>query len=296
MITSSNEPIPFQEGKRARRVLLLTHREPVVTREALPAILSVLEEAGVKVLVPAAEAVKHPALNAYPSSDNMRLSADGDLILVLGGDGSILRALAREAGAGAPVVGVNYGRVGFLASIDRGDLERDLRRVLAGDFVVVGLPSLRVEWSDGEVRAVNDLALMRGGEARIADLSYAIDGERVATVRCDGMVASTPVGSTAYNLAAGGPTVSWRVRCYVLSFIALHHLDTRPLVIGAEEKLTVTNSAIVGDCDLISDGQRIGALRPGRSVTISMGGSEVHLGIFREASYWRRYREKFGRP
>jgi NAD kinase len=82
----------------------------------------------------------------------------------------------------------------------------------------------------------------------------------------------------------------------VLSFIALHHLDTRPLVIGAEEKLTVTNSAIVGDCDLISDGQRIGALRPGRSVTISMGGSEVHLGIFREASYWRRYREKFGRP
>jgi NAD+ kinase len=296
VITSSTEPIPFQEGKKARRVLLLTHREPVVTRDALPSILSVLEDAGVKVLVPAAEAVKHPALNAYPSSDNMRLSADGDLILVLGGDGSILRALAREAGAGAPVIGVNYGRVGFLASIDRGDLERDLRRVLEGDYVVVGLPSLRVEWSDGTVRAVNDLALMRGGEARIADLSYAIDGERVATVRCDGMVASTPVGSTAYNLAAGGPTVSWRVRCYVLSFIALHHLDTRPLIIGAEEALTVTNSAIVGDCDLISDGQRIGALRPGRSVTITMGGSEVHLGIFPEASYWRRYREKFGRP
>jgi NAD+ kinase len=296
VITSSTEPIPFQEGKPARRVLLLTHREPVVTRDALPAILSVLEDAGVKVLVPAAEAVKHPALAAYPSSDNMRLSADGDLILVLGGDGSILRALAREAGAGAPVVGVNYGRVGFLASIDRGDLEHDLRRVIAGDYVVIGLPSLRVEWSDGTVRAVNDLALMRGGEARIADLSYAIDGERVATVRCDGMVASTPVGSTAYNLAAGGPTVSWRVRCYVLSFIALHHLDSRPLIIGAEETLTVTNSAIVGDCDLISDGQRIGALRPGRTVTISMGGSEVHLGIFREASYWRRYREKFGRP
>jgi NAD+ kinase len=296
VITSSTEPIPFQEGKPTRRVLLLTHREPSVTREALPAVLSVLEDGGVKVLVPAAEAVKHPALTAFPSSDNMRLSADGDLILVLGGDGSILRALAREAGAGAPVIGVNYGRVGFLASIDRGDLERDLRRVLQGEYVVVGLPSLRVEWSDGTVRAVNDLALMRGGEARIADLSYAIDGERVATVRCDGMVASTPVGSTAYNLAAGGPTVSWRVRCYVLSFIALHHLDTRPLIIGAEETLTVTNSAIVGDCDLISDGQRIGALRPGRSVTITMGGSEVHLGIFPEASYWRRYREKFGRP
>ena len=296
MITASTEPIPFKEGRPAKRVLLLTHREPAVTRDALPAILSVLEEAGVQVLVPAAEVVKHQALSAFSSSDKMQISGDHDLILVLGGDGSILRALAREAGAGAPVIGVNYGRVGFLASIDRGDLEHDLRRALAGDYVVIGLPSLRVEWSEGEVRAVNDLALMRGGEARIADLSYAIDGERVATVRCDGMVASTPVGSTAYNLAAGGPTVSWRVRCYVLSFIALHHLDTRPLVIGAEETLTVTNSAIVGDCDLLSDGQRIGALRPGRSLTISMGGSEVHLGIFREASYWRRYREKFGRP
>ena len=71
------------------------------------------------------------------------------------------------------------------------------------------------------------------------------------------------MGSTAYNLAAGGPTVSWRVRCFVLSFIALHHLDSRPLVIGAEEQLTVTNSALVGDCDIQADGQRIGVARPG---------------------------------
>jgi NAD+ kinase len=297
VITASSVPIPLTEGKPAKRVLLLTHREPAVTQDALPSILSIIEDAGVTVLVPASEAVKHPTLGGYTSSDGARLSSGGeDLILVLGGDGSILRALAREAGSGAPVVGVNYGRVGFLASIDTAELERDLRRALTGDYVVVALPSLRVDWSDGEVRAVNDLALMRGGEARIADLSYAVDGQRVATVRCDGMVASTPVGSTAYNLAAGGPTVSWRVRCYVLSFIALHHLDTRPLVIGAEESLTVTNSAIVGDCDLLSDGQRIGALRPGRSITITMGGSEVHLGIFPEASFWRRYREKFGRP
>ena len=180
----------------------------------------------------------------------MRMRPGGeDLILVLGGDGSILRALAREAGSGAPVIGVNYGRVGFLASIERETLERDLRRALAGEYVVLGLPSLKAEWGEGEVQAVNDLALFRGGESRIADLTYAVDGELVATVRCDGVVMSTPVGSTAYNLAAGGPTVSWRVRCFVLSFIALHHLDSRPLVIGAEEKLTVTNSALVGDCE-----------------------------------------------
>lgn len=290
-------PIPIEPARAAKRVLLLTHRAPEVTASGLPAVLSILEDAGVTVLVPAGEVVKHPILTPYASSDGMDVAPGGDdLILVLGGDGSILRALAREAGAGAPVIGVNYGRVGFLASIERDDLERDLRRALAGDYVIIGLPSLKAEWSDGVVQAVNDLALLRGGEARIADLSYAIDGERVATVRADGIICSTPVGSTAYNLAAGGPTVSWRVRCFVLSFIAAHHLDTRPLVIGAEESLTITNSAVVGDCDVLADGQLIGALRPGRSLSVGLGGSEVHLATFPEKSFFRRYREKFGRP
>ena len=294
----SGVPISIEDsGRQVKRVLLLTHRGPEVTASALPTVVSILQEAGVEVLVPAAEVVKHPILAPFSSSDGMRLRPGGeDLILVLGGDGSILRALAREAGSGAPVIGVNFGRVGFLASIERETLERDLRRALAGQFLVLGLPSLKAEWSDGEVQAVNDLALFRGGESRIADLTYAVDGELVATVRCDGLVCSTPVGSTAYNLAAGGPTVSWRVRCFVISFIALHHLDSRPLVIGAEEQLTVTNSALVGDCDIQADGQRIGALRPGRSVTIGLGGSEVHLATFPEASFFRRYREKFGRP
>ncbi len=293
----SHVPIPIEPAAPAKRVLLLTHRSPEVTASGLPVILSILEEAGLEVLVPAAEVVKHRILAPYQSSDGKRLNAGGeDLILVLGGDGSILRALAREAGSGAPVIGVNYGRVGFLASIELETLERDLRRALAGEYVVLGLPSLRAEWTDGEVHALNDLALLRSGESRLADLTYAVDGERVATVRCDGMILSTPVGSTAYNLAAGGPTVSWRVRCMVISFIAAFHLDTRPLVIAAEELLTVTNSALTGDCDVLADGQRVGSLRPGRSISVGLGGSQVHLAAFPEASFFRRYREKFGRP
>ncbi len=293
----SHVPIAIDQAVPAKRVLLLTHRGPEVTAGGLAAILSILEEAGVEVLVPASEVVKHRILAPYASSDGKRLVGGGeDLILVLGGDGSILRALAREAGSGAPVIGVNYGRVGFLASIELETLERDLRRALAGDYVVLSLPSLSARWTDGDVSALNDLALLRSGESRLADLTYAVDGERVATVRCDGMILSTPVGSTAYNLAAGGPTVSWRVRCMVISFIAAFHLDTRPLVIAAEELLTVTNSALTGDCDVLADGQRVGSLRPGRSITVGMGGSPVHLATFPESSFFRRYREKFGRP
>lgn len=290
-------PIPVSPaGGPAKRVLLLTHRAPEATSGALPTVLAICQEQGIEVIAPPTEVVKHERLSQYTSSEGIELRGDGqDLILVLGGDGSMLRALAREAGSGAPVIGVNFGRVGFLCAIERDDLESGLQRALAGEYQVIGLPSLTVDWSDGWVSAVNDLALVRGGESRIADLSFAIDGEKVATVRCDGMVISTPVGSTAYNLAAGGPTVSWRVRCFVLSFLAGHHLDTRPLVIGPEEHLTITNSAIWGTCDLLADGVKVGALAPGRQVTIGLGGAEVRLGMFGENSFFRRYREKFGR-
>jgi NAD+ kinase len=288
---------PVARGHRVRRVLILTHSAPGVTDHALPAVLSILESAGVEVLVPPAEAAKHPRLAQYPSSEGADLGARGeDLILVLGGDGSMLRALARESAAGAPVLGINYGRVGFLSSIEPSDLEHGIKRAVEGDYLILGLPSLRAEWSEGEVSAVNDLALLRGGESRLADLSFSIDGERVANIRCDGLICSTPVGSTAYNLAAGGPTVSWKVRCFVISFMAAHHLDTRPIVIAPEETLTVTNAAVVGDCDVMADGQRIGGLGPGRSISIGLGGSEVHLAVFPEHSFFRRYREKFGRP
>lgn len=280
----------------ARRVLLLTHRAPEATRGALPTVLAICAEHGIEVIVPPTEVLKHESLASYPSSDGVRLRGDGrDIILVLGGDGSMLRALSREAGSGAPVVGVNYGRVGFLCAVERDDLEHGLRRVLTGDFMVIGLPSLSVDWSDGQVNAVNDLAVVRGGESRIADLAFAIEGERVSNVRCDGIVVSTPVGSTAYNLAAGGPTVSWRVRCFVLSFLAGHHLDTRPMIVAPEETLTLTNAAIWGSCDLLADGVKVGALAPGRQVSVGLGGAEVQLGIFAENSFFRRYREKFGR-
>jgi NAD+ kinase len=221
-----------------KRVLLLTHREPAVTESTLPAILAILDEVGVQVLIPAGEVVKHRLLTGYQSSDGMGLRPGGeDLILVLGGDGSILRALAREAGSGAPVIGVNYGRVGFLASIERETLERDLRRALAGEYVVLGLPSLKAEWSEGEVQAVNDLALFRSGEARIADLTYEVDGELVATVRCDGVVLSTPVGSTAYNLAAGGPILHPTLPAVVVTPICPHMLANRPLVVSDDSKV-----------------------------------------------------------
>jgi NAD+ kinase len=295
-VTPPHRPISEDAGVRAERVLILTHGAAEVTAGVMPTLLSILDSEDVEVMATDEEAAKHAALAERTIIAPTDLRPGGtDLVLVLGGDGSILRALSREATTGAPVLGVNYGRVGFLATIEQAALEQGVRRAIGGGYVTLGLPSLRAEWSEGTLQAVNDLAFLRGGDSRLADLSYSVSGEPVATVRCDGLICSTPVGSTAYNLAAGGPTVSWRVKGFVISFIAAHHLDTRPLVLAADESLTVTNSAIVGDCDVLADGVRIAALPPGRSITVGLGGEEVHLAIFPESSFFRRYREKFGR-
>lgn len=295
--TPGGAEVPITRAQPAERVVLVTHRAAEVTEAALPTVLAILEDAEVEVLVSADEQEKHPSLAAYGSSEDVELRPGGsDLVVVMAGDGTILRALGGDGRQGAPVLGINYGRVGFLASIEKSGIERGLRRALSGDYLIIELPALAAEWAGQRVSAVNDLALMRGGEARIAELTFSIDGESVASVRCDGMVCSTPVGSTAYNLALGGPAVSWQVRCFVLSFLAAHHLEARPLVIGAGEELTVTSAAIVGDCDVLMDGRRVGALAPGRSITIGLGDTSVFLATFPEESFFRRYREKFGRP
>ena len=162
------------------------------------------QDAGVEVLVPAGEVVKHRILAPFSSGDGMRMQSGGeDLILVLGGDGSILRALAREAGSGAPVIGVNYGRVGFLASIER-ETPRARPAPRAGGRVR-GARAALAEGRRGPTArcmAVNDLALFRGGDSRIADLTYAVDDELVATVRCDGVILSTP--GRLHGLQPGG--------------------------------------------------------------------------------------------
>ena len=134
-----------------------------------------------------------------------------DLAVVLGGDGTMLRALKRFLGAGVPVIGVNYGRVGFLASMGKDDLEDGLGRALSGDFEVVELPTLEVEIGGERLPAVNDVVAHSASLGRMVQLRWSIAGEDLGSVPCDGLVCSTPSGSTAYNLSSGGPVLVWGI-------------------------------------------------------------------------------------
>src|SRR4029450_9379779 len=129
----------------------------------------------------------------------------------LGGPGPLLAALRHYAGTGGPVFAVNFGEVGFLATVDPDGLAEHFDRAFAGEFETIGLPALSVRRPEGTRIAMNDVSVHRKPGLRVADLAYGLAGEEIGRVRCDGLVVATPQGSTGYNLANGGPVMAWGV-------------------------------------------------------------------------------------
>src|SRR3954468_24299096 len=215
------------------------------------------------------------------------------LTVAVGGDGTILRALARLLGTGVPVIGVNFGRVGFLASIAPERLEEDLARAFAGEYRTIEQPTLEARLGGKEFVAVNDVVATSSTLGRMIELGWAIAGEDLGVVSCDGMICSTPSGSTAYNLSNGGPVLLRGLDAMAVTFIAPHSLDARPLVVSRGAELTVQNvTADVGAAVLV-DGHRAGDLAPDRSLSIRLGDQRSLLATLPETTFFGRYSETF---
>ncbi len=222
-------------------------------------------------------------------------SDDVDLAIVLGGDGTMLRALGRFLDARVPVVGVNYGRVGFLTAIPAERLEEDLSRVLAGEYRTVELSTLDVVVG-GETRtAVNDVVVAGGTLGRMIEVGYAIGDEQLGSQPCDGLICATPTGSTAYNLSNGGPVLVWGLDAMVLTFVAPHSLHIRPLVVPRGPDVTMTNLTADIDVTVLVDGQQVGALATGESATVRVGRMPSLLATLPEVTFFSRYAATFGR-
>ena len=215
-----------------------------------------------------------------------------DLCLVLGGDGTILRSLRRYAGTPVPVFAVNFGRIGFLAAVDRDQLEPGLERAFAGDFEVVALPGLDI---DGvESPALNDITFSRLPQGAMAELAYRLGGEEIGHVRCDGLVAATPAGSTGYNLANAGPILAWGVEGYAVSFIAPHTLTARALVAGPRDVLHVRNVGQREAVEIAFDGRRESELGVGEEIEVRFRDGIARLAQLSGQNFYNRMREKFG--
>jgi NAD+ kinase len=258
------------------------HSAAVVThgrdgaKEALERLRRVADEAGVELHV----------------DDD---ATDVDVAIVLGGDGTMLRTLGRFLDTGVPVIGVNYGRVGFLTAIAGDQLEDGVRRLFAGDYRRVELSTVEVRVGDTRHVAVNDVVVAGGELGRMIELSYSIGGEDLGVQPCDGLICATPAGSTAYNLSNGGPVLVWGLDAMVLTFVAPHALAIRPLVIPRGPDVVVTNESADIPATVLVDGHRVGSLAAGEHASIHIAEQRSVLGTLPEVTFFRRYAATFGR-
>ena len=180
---------------------------------------------------------KGPALVPVDSRNASAL-ADVDVVAVLGGDGTILRALRLMGEKMVPVLGVNLGTMGFLAECAPEALEEAVRRLAAGDYRLEERMLLRVEREGGErALALNDVVVSRGACQRVLQADVTVDGQAAARFSGDGLVVSSPTGSTAYSLSAGGPVVVPQLDCIVLAPVCPHTFSARPMVVSGESQI-----------------------------------------------------------
>jgi NAD+ kinase len=277
----------------ARTVALVTHSHPDQTKDAVQAALAAAQNASARLVTSDLEAKKLGEV-AGGIDHEVELPADVDVCLALGGDGTILQALRRYADTGVPVFGINFGTIGFLAAVTRDRLDEGLERALSGDFETLELPGLVSQLEIEHPVAVNDITFIRKPHGRVAELSYRLGGEEVGHVRCDGLVAATPVGSTGYNLANQGPILAWGVEGFVVSFIAPHTLTARPLVVAPDDVLHISNQRGREPVDIAFDGRPVGELASGDELAVGFRDGAAVLAQLPGANFYHRIREKFG--
>jgi NAD+ kinase len=270
-----------------RRAAVITHGRRETVGEALERLEAVAREVGVELVLPEDELEKHDI--DLPEGQ----PADADLVVVLGGDGTMLRALRRLLGTTIPAVGVNFGSVGFLTTITEEGLEQGLERVFAGEYDVVELPTLEARAGDDRRDAVNDIVATSSTLGRMIELSWTVGGESLGSLRCDGLICATPSGSTAYNLSNGGPVLVWGLDALVVTFVAPHSLQARPLVIPRGSEVVVTNQTPDVWVTALADGHVFSEVAPAGSMTIRLGPQRTLLATLPEATFFSRYRQTF---
>lgn len=216
-----------------------------------------------------------------------------EVILCMGGDGTILRGGQYALKWHAPLLGVNLGNMGFLAETESEDMEGTLDRLLSGEYELEGRPLLSVESGEGRWLALNDVVISRGGYSRLITLTALVDGEAAGRYVADGVIVATPTGSTGYSLSAGGPVIAPKVDCMVITPICAHSLQHRPTVVHGEAAIQLLLGSDAEQSAVLEvDGQNKASLRCGDTVLIHRAPETISLVRLRRGMFFQTLRDK----
>jgi NAD+ kinase len=286
-----------------RRILLVTNtRRPDAVDLARKTATALLDR-GLQVAAPADEWAQL-ALPAVLSVDAVAegAAAEGcELVVVLGGDGTLLRGAERARGTGVPLLGVNLGHVGFLAELEREDLEEVVEAVVARDYRVEHRLTVDARVLEGDTEvvhtwALNEVSIEKAPADRMLELMVAIDGRPLSRWLCDGVVCATPTGSTAYAFSAGGPVVWPEVEALLLVPLSAHALFARPLVAAPTSVISIDSVAPAKQGVLWADGRRSFELPHNARIEVRRHPEPVSFARLRDAPFTNRLVAKFALP
>ena len=281
--------------EQVRRVGLAANSAKPVSRALVRKAATLIERSGREVFCDASTA-RLAGLSCAPLPDTRELARKVDLLLVFGGDGTMLRVARETAGVAPLILGVKVGGLGFLTAVQNHELSRALAKIWKGEFSIDsrGLIEARLETRPGIAPrvALNDMVIGRGDVFRLIDLSVTVDEELLTEYRCDGMIISSPTGSTAYALAAGGPIVSPKARVLMLTPICPHTLSNRPIIVdsGAQVRVKILSQTV--QTILTADGQVQIPLQPGDVVRVSQSRHSIRLLRLEGGAFFTTLRHK----
>jgi len=283
-----------------REALLVTHTGRRGNTEHARAVAADLTAAGFAVRVVAEEAADLDLPGAVPVSGPQ--AAEGvEIVVALGGDGTLLRAAELARPAQVPLLGINLGKVGFLAEIELGDLDAVVGHVVAGQYTVDERLTVDVTVEhNGKTLArswaLNEASVEKGARERMLEVIVEVDGRPVSRYGCDGVVCATPTGSTAYAFSAGGPVVWPEVEALLLVPISAHALFNRALVTAPSSTIAVTVDPHAPSAVLCCDGRRVFEVPPGGRIVLRRGEDPVRVARLRPQPFTDRLVAKFGLP
>ncbi|MBQ3358948.1 MAG: NAD kinase [Microbacterium sp.] len=290
-----------------RSILVVAHAGRADTVAAARRVIESLRGAGARPVLASDDRSELAAVDAF-FADVAELGTTVDpgtleLAIVLGGDGTILRAAELVRETGAPVLGINMGHVGFLAEIDRDDMDDAVRRVIARDYEVEERLALSVRVKDAagavvyETWALNEATVEKASRERMIEVVLEIDGRPLSSFGCDGMVISTPTGSTAYNFSAGGPVIWPSVEAIAVVPLSAHALFAKPLVVSPDAAVAIEMlERTDGSGILWCDGRRSHELPPGARVVARRSSRPVRLARLHPTAFTDRLVRKFLLP
>jgi len=244
----------------------------------------------------AARFIQRAGRTAVTGNDAASLAREVDLLLVFGGDGTLLHVARKIAGSPTPILGVNIGGLGFLTGVPSAGLARALKCVWAGEFKFESRALIEaVGTCNGKKiheTALNDIVVGRGAVSRLIALDVGVDGELITRYRCDGLIVSSPTGSTAYSLAAGGAVVVPTAEVFVMTPICPHALSNRSMILPLSSKISVKAITPLPATILSADGQFVAELAAGDEVIIRRSRRAIRLMHLADSSFFEALRHK----